>query len=100
MGDYPLSRFVDSLQRMVKDQRVFKHRPLNGVTFTPLFKGNVQRIDIRRTEGEISGFVKLKKHQIKVTVDDQKVIFDGVRSFHVDDKAGIVHFLTEINSTI
>ncbi len=100
MGRHPLNRFIDSFQRMVKGSSVFKHRPLNGVTFNPISDGNIKSIIIRRKDDEIKGVVKLRNREVSIIVEKETVKFGNSESYHIDDKPGLTHFLTILNSTI
>lgn len=100
MGRHPLNRFIDSFQRMVKGNPVFKHRPLNGVTFNPISDGNIKSIVVRRKDDEVKGVVKLHDREVSITVEQETVKFGNAGSYHIDDKPGLVHFLTILNSTI
>lgn len=85
---------------MVKNQSVFKHRPLNGVTFNPIPDGNIQSIIVKRKDEEIKGLIKLKDREVLITVENETVKIGNNGHYHIDDKPGLVHFLTILNSTI
>lgn len=98
----PFSRFMNSLTRLVTNDPVFKHRPLNAITYNSLAnQGKIKQIHlVKNSDGNCTGYITVEKKQIPIVSEGSSLKF-GLSPhvmFDVTQETEITHFLNTLNA--
>lgn len=97
----PITRFLDSLTRLITSNPVIKHRPLNAVTFNNWSNpGKINQIEMRRCDTDTcKGYLTVNDKEIPLTSKGTVIKFGespGVE-FDISQRLEIEHFLNAVN---